>query len=563
MFRKAVLTIICAVLLWQAFSLFNEALAQAQDRLVEKESFWSSTWKWLKDHTFAFSIILVTLITISSTVMAMLSKDKLLKGIAGHLVTIELKGDQPGSDGERHRGRLRVESEGIEVVEEQVNKSNEKMSYLLRKDEYKNTHAIIRYHDFLTDREKEEREAEVDRVYHPSIGMRLRRRMRNIVNEMKRVATETFNILFSKVKQQFTVGDREYGKEIEKAGEEAVGYATEASYDALIDRLIGTRVVVHLKPKLEYVGVLKDYTSQFIELLDVKYKNSWQTLLEKKKGFSRAHRGLTLKRKGDDVTIRSKSPFRVRLRHLYWEAGEGGRPNAKRENINKMIEPFGELKINLSPSLDVVVKPFERLQLPTRYFPQDYKKILINFESVRIADVVLQKSYGLVRHRTEKYEAKILDFGALAEALLTTKGEELVLESGDAAAAPLSVYNGYLTNLPRERMDVVAVGEQINQRWTVGNFFTSLDKKLRPISNHHFLGLLPLFKPRKIIALFALISMLHTDDDKKKKARLLPLAYFSLCSANSKKRCRAFKKQVLIKKKKRRLFGFITRPSQV
>ena len=162
MFRKAILLIICAILLWQAVDLLNEAEAQAQDRSAKNESFWAQKWNWLKAHTVTLSIIIVTFTTIVSTVLAMLKKDKLLKSLGGHLVTIELKGSQPGSDGERHRGRLRVESEGLEVVEEQVNSSNEKVSYLIRNDEQSKIHAIIRYHDFLTDREKEEREREIE-----------------------------------------------------------------------------------------------------------------------------------------------------------------------------------------------------------------------------------------------------------------------------------------------------------------------------------------------------------------------------------------------------------------
>jgi small nuclear ribonucleoprotein (snRNP)-like protein len=562
MSRKGILVIICAMLLWQAFSFFSEVEAQAQDRLVQRESLWDQLWNWLKEHTFAFSIITVTFITIFSTVMAMLRKDKLLRSLAGQLVTIELKGNQPGHDGERHRGRLRVESEGLEVVEERANKSNEKVSYLHPKhpkDGYKDVHAIIRYHDFLTDREKEERKEEVRQVYHPSIGMRLRRRIRNVINEMRRVATEAFTLTFGKVKEQFTVGSRQYGTELEKAGQEAVGYVTEATYDALIDRLIGTRVVVHIKPKLEYVGVLKDYTSQFIQLLDAKYKNVWKITVEKKKDYSKNERGLTLQRDGNDVIIQSKSPFRVKLKRIDWT--DGNAADAKRENINKTIEPFGQLRFSLTtPAKDTVVRPFEKLQLPLQFSHTRYKKIHFSFESVRVADVVLLKNYGLVRHRTEKYEARLLDFGALADALLTSRGEELVLE-GNPSTTPLTIYNGYLTNLPRERMDFGEVDGQCSQRWTVESFFNVLDKKLRPVSNHYFLGFLPLRKPRKVLALLALTVMIHSDE-KRKKDPLLPFIYFALCNANSRKRRRLHKNRVVIKKKKR-LFGFLPRPSQV
>jgi small nuclear ribonucleoprotein (snRNP)-like protein len=553
MLRKTILLIICAILLWQAVDLLNEAEAQAQDRLVTKESFWTQAWNWLKEHTFLFSIITVTFITAFSTVMATLKKDKLLKSLAGHLVTIELKGSQPGSDGERHRGRLRVESEGLEVVEEQVNSSNEKVSYLIRKDEQSKIHAIIRYHDFLTDREKEQREQEVDRVYHPSIGVRLRRRVRNVVNEMRRVATEAFSIVFGKVREQFG----KYGKELEEKGTEVVEYATEATYDALIDNLIGTRVVVRVKDNLEYIGVLKDYTSQFIQLLNVDYKNIWQTTMKRDDG-SKHERGLIMRKDGNDIVVQSKSPFKATLRHIFWR---DDRPNAERKNINKTIEPFGELRLNLMPpTLNVQVHPFDKLQLPTRYHYQNYKNIEFHFESVRVADIVLLKNYGLVRHRTEKFDAKILDFGALADAMLTSKDEELVLE-GNPSTTPLTIYSGYLTNLPRERLDAVAVGAQINKRWTVRNFFTMIDKKLRPVSNHYFLGFLPLTKSRRILATLAAIQMIHSDEERKNDP-LLPFAYSLLCNANSKKRCKTFKQQVMTKKKKR-ILGFIPRPTHI
>ena len=541
MFRKAILVVTCVILLWQVYGIFNEALAQAEPRLDNTESFWVQLWNSLKEHPFIFSMIIVTSITIFSTVMATIKKDNLLKGLAGHLVTIELK------DGARHRGRLRVESEGLEVVAEKANEGNEKVSYLLRKDEMEQIHALIRYHDFLTDREKEERNAEVDRVYHPSIGMRLKRRTRNIVNEFKRVATDAFTIVFGRIKQELVIDNRDYGKEVESAGKEAVTYATAAAYDTLIDRLIGTKVVVRVANKdQEYIGVLKDYTGQFIELLDVRYKNAWQIVLERGKN-SIHERGLILRKDGDDVVIQSKSPFKLTLKNIYWREEA---PEAKLEKINKTIEPFGELRFRLMPpTLDLIVSPFSELRLPTSIDYRKYKKIFIHFESVRIADIVMLKKYGIVRNRTEKFEPKLLDFGSLADSLLTNKGEELVLE-GNPSATPLTIYNGYLTNLPEERMDEAEVNEQLSQRWDVTSFFASLDRKLRPTSRNYFLGILPLRKARKVRALLALLTIIHADE-KRKRDPLLPLIYYALCRSGLRKKRRSIKNKVLIKKKSR------------
>jgi hypothetical protein len=552
MFKKAIIIAICLLMLIEIFAVFNDAEAQAQDRGKKKDPVWTKFWEWTKKHTFAFSITIVTIITIVSTIMTMVKKDKILNTLSGHLMTIELKGSQPDSDGSRYRGRLRVESEGLEVVEEKTNKSNEKVSYLIRKDEFTLIHALVRYHDLLTDREKEQRQHEVNRVYHPSIGQRLRRKIRNIVNEMKRVLVETFTILFGKIRERFG----QYGKEMEAKGTELITYTTEATYDALIDRLIGTRVAVRVKDNLEYIGVLKDYSSSFIELLNVDYKNTWQTVLEKGNNFADHERGLVFERNGNDLIISSKGPFPVTLKHILWRED---RPDADRKDINAKIEPFGQLKINLlPPKLDIKVSPFEKLQLPVQYSPTEYKKINLHFQSVRIADLVLLKNYGIIRHRAEKYEAKILDFGSLAEVLLTSRDEKLIMQGNPSSTTSLSIYNGYLTNLPKERMDFAAVDQQLGQRWTIENSFRTIDKKLRPSSKHYFLGLFPFIKARKIITLIALINIIQSDE-KRKNDPILPWLYRALSRNNFVKKHKFYKKPVLIKKRKKR-FGIIPKP---
>ena len=578
MSRKIILTITCVIVLWYAAGVLNEAAAQSEPRLDQTESFWIQIWNALKEHPFAFSMVLVTCLTILSTVMTAIKKDKLLKSLAGQLITIELKKDKG-----RHRGRLRVESEGLEVVAEKVNAGNEKISYLLRNAEFTSIHALVRYHDFLTDKEKEQRNAEVDRVYHPSIGMRLRKRLRNIVNEMRRVATEAFDLVFSRFKESFTTtvsagANREYGSEVGAAGQDIITYATEAAYDSLIDKLIGTKVVVRVvggddedededededkdkdkdKDKdenagKEYVGVLKDYTNKFIELLDVDYRNEWELEMETD-DESKRERGLVLNRDGDEMVIQSKSPFTVILKHIFWRED---RPEAELEDVDMPIEPFKAIRVSLTPpKVKITVKPFRKLQIPTRYHYREYEEICFVFESIRTADIVMLKNYGIVRHRTEKYEPKLLDFGALTDTLLTSKEGDLVLE-GNSSGALLTIHNGYVTNLPEERMDFVEVDGQCNRRWEVDNYFGILDRKLRPVSNHYFLRLLPLMKPRRILALFALAQMIRSDK-KRREDPILPFIYLTICNANRRKSRRSYKREVLIKKKRRAIKPFL------
>ena len=162
------------------------------------------------------------------------------------------------------------------------------------------------------------------------------------------------------------------------------------------------------------------------------------------------------------------------------------------------------------------------------------------------------KTRGIIRHRTEKYDPKLLDFGALADTLLTSKGRELALE-GNPGSAPLTVHNGYLTNLPRERMDFAELDGQLNKRWEVDSSFTTLDKKLRPISNHYFLRLLPLRKARRVLTLLALMIMMNSDENRGKDPILSFHIAFALCNANRRRKRRSYKQEVLIKRKRRPL----------
>lgn len=542
MLRKTIFVILIISLLSQFLGLLNEVMAQAQpaDPIRKNPSIFIKIWESFRKHTFAFSISIVTALTIFTSIMAMVRRDKILKSLTGQLITIEQ------TNGTRYRGRLRVEPEGIEVIAEKGSENdNETVSYILRKDEMSSLHALVRYHDLLTDKEKMQRDEEVRRVYHPGINLRLKRKIRNIVNEMRRVATEAFTLVFSRAKGQFNVGPREYGAEVEKAGQEVITYVTEATYDSLIDKLIGTKVFVRTTSNREYIGVLKDYTSTFIELLDVSYKSNWSVTVSRDYGYSttKYERGISIKRSGNKVIISSKSPFSIRLIGIAWRDDQ---PNADL-STSITIEPFGQVEISIvPPKVDRVVSPFERLQIPVQYSPDNYAKIIFSFESVRVADIVMLKSYGIVRHRTEKYEPKLLDISSIKEAFLTSRKEDFILKE-NPVSTPMIIHNGHLTNLPRERMDIKEVDDQISQRWAVDGYYESLDKKIRPVIEPLFWGSIPIGRTKKMISLFALLSILHSDENWKRNP-LLYMIYFSICHINRKKRIKIYKRQELIKK---------------
>ncbi len=520
--------------------IFN---ANAQNVTEDKEkppSRLSEWWKGFIARTYIFTIVMTLIATITGIILTTIKKDKLLKSLSGQLITIEMQ------DGVRNRGRLRVESEGIEVIAEKTKEgTNEKVSYILRKDEMGKVHALVRYLDLLTESEKEQRSDELATAYHPSIIMRLRRKIRNVINQLRRVATDLFNAFFARrAKGRLNVEGTTLETDYQKTGQQAIEAMTAADYDSLIDKLIGTRVIVQVQTtaKQEYVGVFKDYTSDFIELLDVNYKSNWVTKVNRDEGYAKHERGLVITRNGNNIVFVSRSPFDIILRNIFWTEGPQDVRKGDAYSTLLVIKPFSRTEYSIDThTFDRVIGPFEKLQVPVNYTYNNYKFITFAFESTRTADIVMQKNYGIVRHRTEKYEPKLLDVNSLADALIATKEEDFILK-GNPSGATMTIYNGHLTNMPRERMDIREVNDQISQRWAVDISFEMMDKKMRPIYRFRHIGRLVFGKTKRILFLFLLLAMINADPQRKNDP-LLPYIHHAILipSKKRKQRVRQFR----------------------
>ncbi|MDQ1317261.1 MAG: hypothetical protein QG588_912 [Candidatus Poribacteria bacterium] len=554
MHKRLIAILIITIFACQLFAFILDVSAQAvTQNAPKKQSNFSKWWENFMKRTYLFPLVMGLIATTIGIIVATVKKDKLLKSLSGQLITIEQ------IDNARARGRLRVETSGIEVIAEKANEgSNEKVSYILRESEYNKIHALVRYFDLLTEKEKHHRNDELKKAYHPSILIRLRRRIRNIINQIKRVITDAFNILFSR-RFAGKLGGGQYEKEIQESGKQAVESVTGAEYDSLIDRLIGTRVIIKAGDK-EYVGVFKDYTSKFVELLDVDYRNDWAIKTNRDEAYVKHDRGISIYRNGNNMVLSSKSPFDIILKYINWTEGPQNVDLGNNDTVLAVIPPFGQIEFNVTtPYFDKVIAPFEILQLPVQYTPTNYKFIQFNFKSIRKADIVLMKDYGILRHRTEKYEPRLLDINSITESLLTTKEEGFILKG---TTTQMTVHNGYITNMPRERMDIHEIDDQISQRWAVDTYFSTLDKKMRPVFKFRFLGPFPMRKTKKLIALFGLMSIINSDENRKHDP-LLPFIYQIICNVNMKKRLRFRKKKQVKAKKPNRLLEFLRKPFHV
>ncbi len=224
-------------------------------------------------NAFALTIICVVVVTVVAAFVRGRRKDRCLKDFSASLLTLQ------DTSGKLIWGRLRVESTGIELVYESPHKDNEghdETSYIFYKQEYSMLKALIRYHDELDDEARRRREIELDKTYHPSALRRLGRRIRNFLNTFRNSVIEIVNLFVGQMKKTGTGGRVLAGqdKHISQLQQE-LSPASGTAYEPLLEPHIGKKVVLELiegDKVVEYSCILKEYTAEFIEVMDTKYR---------------------------------------------------------------------------------------------------------------------------------------------------------------------------------------------------------------------------------------------------------------------------------------------------
>jgi hypothetical protein len=173
---------------------------------------------------------------------------------------------------------LRVENTGLEFIYPEKRKDeqgHDEASYILYKYEYPRIGAVIRFHDELSEKNKKLREEELKRTYHPGLRRRSKRKMLNVLRTIRDSVVEIVNLLISQAKKATPAGKMltSQDKYVSQMKQELMG-SVGTSYEPLLERYIGHKVVLEMikgDKILEYCGVLKEYTAEFIEIMDINY----------------------------------------------------------------------------------------------------------------------------------------------------------------------------------------------------------------------------------------------------------------------------------------------------
>ena len=234
--------------------------------------------QWINLNDLFWMTILATFaLTIVGALVRMRQRDKCLKLLNDHHITYL------PVDGEPMWGDLYVSSSGLELRFDapHVNRRGlTKTSTLVFKDELAKCLALCRTVHGLTDQEREQREKQIRRSFHPGPLRRLWRWLRNLTNTLRDAINNTLSMFIGRMTKTGATGGTIHSQKgrLSEVGSTFVAMAGNA-YEPLLERHIGKPVVLELlspgeasHASSEIPGYLVDYSNQFIAVFSLTHE---------------------------------------------------------------------------------------------------------------------------------------------------------------------------------------------------------------------------------------------------------------------------------------------------
>ncbi|MBM65575.1 MAG: hypothetical protein CMH55_05000 [Myxococcales bacterium] len=225
------------------------------------------------------TLIFIFLTALVGIVLQRRRRDRCLKDFEAYRVTVEF------TDGTLVWGRLSVFPQDIELFYPQPHedkRGHKEYSYVLFAERIGDVQAIYRYHDELSEAHQAERRREIERTWRPSLARRTWRGLRNMLNTFGDAFNQSVGVWLSAAKKGGGRIVSSQDKHLAQIGKTVLGAAANA-FEPVLERYIGRRVVIEeLRGEdwVEHIGVLKEYTAQWIELLDCRDEDDFEFSLK-------------------------------------------------------------------------------------------------------------------------------------------------------------------------------------------------------------------------------------------------------------------------------------------
>ena len=329
------------------------------------------------DTSLLYTVGLIFLATLVGSYFRSRRKDPCLRSFEGFHVTIER------TDNKVIWGVLDVESTGLELVyrDDVQDSKHIESSYLLFGEEYKDIQVIYRFVDQLTPENKRRRARDIRRSFHPGAVERSKRGLRKFVGTASESINEVVGLLVGRAKKPAGryIND-ESEKSLYRLSENLIGHAG-GVFDPLLERIIGQKIVLEVMEGdevHEHVGILKNYSPDFIEVLDVQFPQ--------KQALPLGPHGC----EGDGC-------LQVTL-----EPGKLVAANPRAEPILIQSLHLGEEE----KLLNVVVDGGECVEL---FMDGALEQAVLHVRVVRELDMVVPRTRSVIRHRAERFQPTLLN----------------------------------------------------------------------------------------------------------------------------------------------------------
>lgn len=364
------------------------------------------------------TLLTIVILLVLATVLAIIQarrRDRCLKGFDQFHATLTEKG------GDLTWGALSVYPSGLEVVytEPVVAPSGHlERSFLFFKDQYETMDALYRYPEALPAEEQERRAEVIARTVQPGFGRRLWRKLRTWFSMVRDALVQSVGLVLGLAKTTRPGGAvlASQEQQLKAISGEVIGHAGNA-FDPLLEAHLFRQVVLEVTRggvTRSYCGWLKDYTSQFIEVVDA-YANAAGSHFPTEvcaAGTTRAD-GLRLQAGNGLLTVYNDGERLLHIEHV--EAG------GWRRGLGCVLPPGYAADLPLPPEADAAAA-------------------CARVGTVERIDLVVPRAHALVRHAADGSEARRAAAGptsVMAELKASSDGRETPgkqIEQGQSGA---------------------------------------------------------------------------------------------------------------------------------
>ncbi|MBX7236946.1 MAG: hypothetical protein K1X65_21370 [Caldilineales bacterium] len=384
----------------------------------------------LIDWSLVITIAFVFLVTLAGAWLRSRRRDPCLVAFEGYHVTLE------EASGKLIWGALRVKPTGLELLYRQAveDEGHIEASYLLYSGEYQQIQAIYRYADALDAEAGKRRTKDLQRWFHPGPLRYLLRKLRAFITTASESLNEVIGLLLGRARKQpagamLTDTSAAY---IKKFGGDLIGQASGAN-DPMLEQFIGHRVVVEIgedNESHEHVGILKNYSPDFLELLDVQFPFKQSVPIEPQ-ATVHTDRITAVAHEGQ-ITVNNHCNYPVLVQSLL----AGGATSAV---------------------YNVIVDSGEMVNLPVE---GEIKAAELHLQVIRELDMIVPRSRCIVRHR-----AAPLDDSRLPDIVFDLG---VMLRAGDREEAREKRLREQLDHDPNNALAAANLGAMLIQRQEFG-----------------------------------------------------------------------------------------------